>query len=186
MWLHLIDPHAPFRAAPDHLEVKTLLETVAHAPEVQADGTLVRTEFGNAHGVRSGELWFQPADRRRVEDYYDGAVRYTDTSLARLFDALRAWDRDVVVVLTADHGEEFWDHGGFEHGHDYYAEVTRVPLIFWGVGVSAGRQVDEPVGLIDVGATVGALAGLSDGLGDGTALTGVAGAAEQDLPLRFC
>ena len=31
-----------------------------------------------------------------------------------------------MAALTSDHGEEFWDHGGFEHGHDYYREVTRV------------------------------------------------------------
>ncbi|HUG51970.1 MAG TPA: hypothetical protein VMR21_00140 [Vicinamibacteria bacterium] len=45
---------------------------------------------------------------------------------------------------TADHGEEFWDHGHFEHGHDYYREVTWVPLVFWGPG--SVPAVDDPDG----------------------------------------
>jgi arylsulfatase A-like enzyme len=188
LWLHLIDPHSPFRRNPDHLELQSLLDEWHTEAEVQPDGTLVGEQFGEVMALRSGSLWIQPADRERMVEYYDGAVRYTDTALGPLFEAMRASDRDVLVVLTADHGEEFWDHGGFEHGHDYYSEVTRVPLVFCGAGVAGGRTVTEPVGLVDVPGTVLAMAGFEADAAQlgGEVLTGVAGPTEQDLPPRFC
>jgi arylsulfatase A-like enzyme len=56
---------------------------------------------------------------------------------------------ETLVVLTADHGEELFDHGGFEHGHSLYQELLHVPLAFWGPGVQPGR-IDAPVSLVDV------------------------------------
>jgi len=56
-------------------------------------------------------------------------------------------------VVTSDHGEEFWDHGAFEHGHSLHDEVIRVPLLLRvpGIGGAGGpRRVEEPVGLVDV------------------------------------
>jgi arylsulfatase A-like enzyme len=54
-----------------------------------------------------------------------------------------------LVILTADHGEELFDHEGFEHGHAKYDEVIRVPLMMWGAGVEPDR-VPGPVSLIDI------------------------------------
>jgi len=109
-------------------------------------------------------MWYLGAeDRRRIAEYYDRSVGYVDRHIGRLFVALRERHarRPVVAALTADHGEEFWDHGHFEHGHDYYSEVTRAPLLFWSPGtVPSERTVEELVGLVDVGATLTELAGL--------------------------
>jgi hypothetical protein len=63
------------------------------------------------------------------------------------------------VVVLSDHGEEFWDHGGFEHGHTLYDELLRVPMIVKGPGISAGR-FDEPVSLLDVAPTIAKAAGI--------------------------
>ena len=54
--------------------------------------------------------------------------------------------------MTSDHGEEFWDHGGFEHGHTLYDELIHVPLIVkFPAGVEPGRHaVSEPVRVLDV------------------------------------
>ncbi len=57
------------------------------------------------------------------------------------------------MILTADHGEEFLEHGGFEHGHAVFDEVVHVPLVIWGPGVRPGRS-DRAVSLRDVPATV--------------------------------
>jgi arylsulfatase A-like enzyme len=84
--------------------------------------------------------------------------------LGRLLDGLDALGlaQDTLVVLTADHGEEFLDHGGFEHGHTLYQELLRVPLFVRLPGVVApGSVVQEPVGLVDVAPTLCELAGLS-------------------------
>ena len=164
LWVHYIDPHTPYQADPALLDPAVLSEMVHQAqPPLREDGTVVGEVFAATDLVRSGTLWLGPRDRERLRQYYAGEVTYTDTHVGRLFEGLRARaaKRPVVAALTADHGEEFWDHGHFEHGHDYYREVTWVPLVFWGAGaVPAGRTVDSVVGLVDIAPTLIELAGL--------------------------
>jgi len=164
LWVHYIDPHTPFQADPARLDTAALMEMVHQdQPPVREDGTVVGDIFAATDLVRGGSLWLGPRDRERLKEYYAREVAYTDTHVGRLFEALRTRrsKRAVVAALTADHGEEFWDHGHFEHGHDYYREVTRVPLAFWGAGaVPAGRTVDTVVGLVDVAPTLVELSGL--------------------------
>jgi len=81
---------------------------------------------------------------------YLSEVAATDAAIGQALDGLGVRDRDLVVV-AADHGEEFREHGGKEHGFTLYEEVTRVPLIIafpnrW----HAGNVVESPVGLVDV------------------------------------
>lgn len=163
LWVHYIDPHVPMQADPAKLDVDAWMEMMREKrPEVADDGTVVGDVFFAVSQVRSGQLFLGPEDRRRLTDYYDRAVAYVDEHVGRLFAALRQrGGRPVIAVLTADHGEELWDHGHYEHGHDYYREVTWVPLVFWGPGaVPAGRTVDAVAGLVDVAPTLLALAGL--------------------------
>ena len=164
LWVHYIDPHTPYQADPDLLDPATLGEMMhQQLPEVREDGTVIGPVFAGTDLVRSGMLWLGPKDRQRLQDIYAGEVGYLDTHVGRLFDALRdrSGKRPVVAALTADHGEELWDHGHFEHGHDYYREVTWVPLVFWSPGaVPDGRTVTSVVGLVDVGPTLLDLAGL--------------------------
>lgn len=77
-----------------------------------------------------GEIPRQPGDAEILRTTYEAGVRYLDQSLGLLFDALResgVWDQ-LLVVVTSDHGEEFDEHGGFEHG-SLYEEVIAVPLL---------------------------------------------------------
>jgi arylsulfatase A-like enzyme len=89
---------------------------------------------------------------------YDSEVRTMDDRLKGLFEAL-GWDRDTLVLITADHGEEFWDRGYGGHAHTLHEELLHVPLI-----VSGGRfppgHVAAPVDLLDVLPTLRAYAGL--------------------------
>jgi arylsulfatase A-like enzyme len=61
--------------------------------------------------------------------------------------------RESLVALTADHGEELFDHGSFEHGHSVFQELIHVPLAFWGVGVRPGRE-PAAVSLVDLAPTL--------------------------------
>jgi arylsulfatase A-like enzyme len=161
MWVHYVDPHAPFQADPDSRAEN--LAPVPVVPKSQEDGTIIGKEFVNTTQVRGGEWWLIPKDRERIATYYDRAVRYLDEHVGRLFTALgeRAKTRTVIAALTSDHGEELWDHGGFEHGHDFYREVTQIPLFFWGPGViPGGLEIDEVVGIVDIPATLAELAGV--------------------------
>jgi arylsulfatase A-like enzyme len=65
-----------------------------------------------------------------------------------------------VLAVTADHGEELFDHGGLLHGWTLYEEVLRIPWVLWGPGrVPAGRVMTTRTDTLDVGATLLALAG---------------------------
>ena len=92
-----------------------------------------------------------------LADRYDGEVRNADDGVARLIAEMR-WrlTRDVIVVLSADHGEELRDHGGISHGSKLYDEQVRVPLIVDVPGVPP-RRVPSPVELVDVVPTLLAL-----------------------------
>jgi arylsulfatase A-like enzyme len=71
--------------------------------------------------------------------------------VGRFLDALEARGlmERALVVLLADHGEEFWEHGGFEHGHTFHQELLHVPLVFWAPPVRPQR-IDAPVSQVDV------------------------------------
>jgi arylsulfatase A-like enzyme len=95
---------------------------------------------------------------------YDGEIQYVDAHLGKLLEAVRKLPtaRDLVTVLTADHGEEFLDHGAFNHGYTLYEEQTLVPFI-----VSAPEQFDplrvsQQVRLIDAAPTLLELAGVEN------------------------
>ncbi len=87
-------------------------------------------------------------------DRYDGEIRNVDRALARLIRETRSrFRRPVIIAITADHGEEFRDHGGVYHGSTVYEEQVRVPLIVHVPGL-APRRVRAPVELIDVAPTL--------------------------------
>jgi len=100
---------------------------------------------------------FGPNDLHR----YDSEIAFTDHHLGRLFKVLHDHQRyrNTIVVVTADHGEEFKDHGHSRHTHQMYDEVIRVPLIIRSPGVPPGR-VQEAVAGIDVPPTMLRLAGV--------------------------
>lgn len=69
---------------------------------------------------------------------YDEEILAVDQQLGRLVDSIGM--DNTIFVFTSDHGEEFWEHNDFEHGHHLKSVLTHVPLVFWGEGVSVGRQ----------------------------------------------
>src|SRR5437773_236829 len=72
-----------------------------------------------------------PRDIAHLRALYDGDINYTDDRIGRLLDALKSLgiDRRTAVVVTADHGEGFFEHGRMRHGNSFYDELMRVPLI---------------------------------------------------------
>ena len=190
LWVHYIDPHSPFESSPDRVADNSMVHELGGGLTVYEDGRLVGERFAAVHEVRTGNLILGPGDRGRLAALYVAEVRYTDTHVGRLIDALQARAAPPVLALAADHGEELWDHGGFGHSHDYYAEVTRVPLVFAGPGVPAGRRVSGPVGLIDVGPTLLDLAGVGGGpegpeTETGRSLVSTWTDGDASFPLRF-
>ena len=105
--------------------------------------------------IRAGAIVRSEADRDFVRAAYDEEVLAVDAALAQLFAGLEARGlmESALVVLTADHGEELFEHGGFEHGHAMWQELLHVPLVVWGRGVAPGRD-RLPVSHVDVLPTV--------------------------------
>ena len=143
VYLHYIDPHEPYTPHPER-----------------------EPSFARDHGWRFGN------DRKRLlaSDLYDGEVRYCDDGLSELVKSLKQlgiWD-DALVVVTSDHGEEFFEHGWIGHGYSVYQELIRVPLLVRGPSIPRGQVVRPPVAILDLPATMLELAGTGvDKLGDG-------------------
>ncbi len=95
-------------------------------------------------------------------DLYDNNLSYLDRAFARFVEWLRQrglYDR-TVILFTADHGEQFWEHGASLHGHTLYEEDLRIPVVLLAHGVRA-RVEDVPVTAADMAPTILELAGYS-------------------------
>ncbi len=93
---------------------------------------------------------------------YDAEVRWLDNGLEKFVANLRAaglLGEDDWLIITSDHGEEFWEHEHWGHGQNLYHEVLRVPLIVIGPGVTAGKVVADPVSLVDLLPTLAEIPG---------------------------
>lgn len=88
---------------------------------------------------------------------YDGAIAYLDQELGKFFESLRElelYDRTVIIV-TADHGEEFYDHRGWGHGKSLFNEVLRVPLIIrYPAALPSGAVVTQTAQHVDLMPTI--------------------------------
>ncbi len=90
----------------------------------------------------------------RDVDRYDAEIAYVDRAIGELVDTVRARRPRTIVVVTADHGEEFGEHGGRYHGSTVYEEQVRVPLVVHAPGLVRAGRVPAPVGLVDLLPTV--------------------------------
>ena len=100
------------------------------------------------------------ADEARLRGLYSAGVAYNDHELemfmARVLE--RYAPEDVLLVVTSDHGEELFDHGGVLHGYSLYDEQLHIPMIVWWPGTVAEKAVDEPTVNVDLHASLSALA----------------------------
>ena len=88
-------------------------------------------------------------------DRYDSEIAAADDGLGAMVQAFRAARPNAIVIVTADHGEAFGEHGARYHGTTVYEEQVRVPLVISAPGlVAAGRRVDRPVQLVDLLPTI--------------------------------
>ena len=94
---------------------------------------------------------------------YDAEIAENDAAFGALLDELerRGLAGATAVLVTSDHGEEFYEHGGWKHGFTLYEEMLRVPLVLrLPGGAHAGRVVEGPVDQVDVVPTLLEVAGL--------------------------
>ncbi|RKY18160.1 MAG: hypothetical protein DRQ55_14085 [Planctomycetota bacterium] len=147
LFLHYTDPHDPYFAHPEFMP--------GPEPEGGFDGS--RRDLRRMDAAGTAALTEQ--DKQRIRWLYASEVAYGDRWLGALLDGLaeRVGD-EVLLVVTADHGEGLWDHAERAHGKDLYEEMIRVPLLVrWPAswGLAPGR-VPGVVQNLDVAPTVAA------------------------------
>jgi arylsulfatase A-like enzyme len=98
---------------------------------------------------------FTAEQRAHVQHLYDAALRYTDERLGALLELMETLNlrQNTWIVVTADHGEEFFEHGQLQHGRTLYQELLRIPLVFAGPGLAA-REILRPCMQVDILPTV--------------------------------
>jgi hypothetical protein len=87
---------------------------------------------------------------------YDGEIRWVDDHIAKLVELVDelGLTETTAIIVTADHGDEFFEHGFKGHTRTLYREVTQVPLIMRVPGIPPGKVVSEPVSLVDITPTI--------------------------------
>ena len=149
-YLHYMDAHVPY-----HQNRYTLMYTTSNNDDF-VPGSITYSKVEQS--MRSGKLTAQA--KEYLEALYDGQVRYVDMNIHRVMNFLKEQGLldNTLIIITSDHGEEFWDHGNFEHGHSLYNELLKVPLIITGRNLTH-KKIDDNIRLIDIAPTVVELAG---------------------------
>jgi arylsulfatase A-like enzyme len=113
--------------------------------------------------IVSGKLKMTPARWAQLKGLYDGEVEHLDGCFGALLDGLktRGLAESTAVVLLADHGEGFLEHGSMGHAYGQYAELTHVPLLLFAPGVGRGQKIATVVSHADVVPTILDLLGVA-------------------------
>ncbi len=153
LWVHFMDPHLPY-----HLRGPRGEKDPPEEPEWLAD---LGSEFQDGFfrdlpAVREGRALQSETARKALRQLYQREVLFADRQIGKMLRWMRSSKAtsDLVWVLTSDHGEEFWDDGGYEHGHTLHRSVLRVPLALGGAGLFAAGERGGTMRLSDVGPTL--------------------------------
>jgi arylsulfatase A-like enzyme len=146
LWLHFMDPHSPYYPTQKSMDIMGNGKT-----------TPSRSRYLNAFWNRDDLGISRLKSRRKsILELYDACIRSVDTQVERLVGVLRQfelWD-NCILAFTADHGEEFLEHGGRYHAPSKLTEeLIRVPLLLRVPGMTA-RVARSPFSLLHLAPTV--------------------------------
>lgn len=143
-WLHFISPHSPY----DYRTMATDFYDETYEGEFKTT-TTARFESDNDR------------DAQRIRDLYDGEIFYADRIFGRLMDVLEQQGllETTLIVVTADHGEEFLERGGYQHRY-LNEETVRIPFIMRHPKVAQGFRTDTLYSNVDLWPTLAALTGI--------------------------
>ena len=181
-YLHYMEPHDPYGPLP--------LKTPGFTPLNRSNGPLVLNRplfhgffpFEKAKTVSPGTL-------EGMIDLYDGEIRWTDYWIGELIQELKRRDlfEKTLIILTSDHGEEFYDHYAWGHGRSLFQEVIHVPLVLSCPEAlrEDGRRFSHRVRHIDIMPTILDFCGLAPPEGiAGESLVPILRGDEPPLPSR--
>lgn len=142
LWVHYMDTHFPFY--PNQRFLKEF------SSERGSKMDFLRTEYL----IKNNPKIVSKDTLQRVIDIYDSDIKFIDYNINLLLNELGEKRKKTLILLTADHGEEFKDHGDFSHKAKLYDELIHVPLIISGPGIPSDKKVDHPVSLMDLVPTI--------------------------------
>lgn len=143
LWLHYMDPHGPYQPLPRYQ--REFRDDVVGTRQAKQ---LWRRTVDDPTSITA-------AERETLVDLYDAEIRYTDAMISRF--VTEATDRglldDALLIIAADHGDLFGEHGKYGHPRCLYEQLIHVPLL---VRTPDGERltVDKPVENIDIGPTI--------------------------------
>jgi len=142
LFLHYFDPHTPYQP-PIQFAKKHYPKGLSIIPGSTKDVVSVIFNWPNKQAKDA---------LKALEALYEAEIDYTDSAIAKLYKKLQYWrmDQNTIIILVADHGEEFMDHGLMEHGFTLYEEQLRVPFIMYYPKAFKPHQVQAKASLIDL------------------------------------
>ncbi|HEX9104868.1 MAG TPA: sulfatase [Polyangia bacterium] len=145
MYLGTIDAHVSWRAHAPWI--------AKYDPEPYAGPFIKACLDPQLDKIVAGKLPVTDRDKTRIVALYDSDVSYNDQQFGKLVDLLNA--DDTMIIFTADHGEELWDHGKIGHGQSLREELVHVPLLIsYPPLFPPGKSVSEGVEIIDLLPTI--------------------------------
>ena len=151
LFLHLFDVHDPYTPPSPYDELYDPgYEGPIDGRDITGAGSLVHKDM--------------PArDLEHLLALYDGGISWIDSEVGRVLDALEelGLTEDTLVVITSDHGEEFFEHERKTHRKQLYRESVHVPLLLrWPGELPEGARITGPTGIIDIAPTILSAVGL--------------------------
>jgi arylsulfatase A-like enzyme len=148
LYAHLMEAHGPLAPPAEHATRFLDAESYRQARMLNQD----------AMAYMAGANPLTPQEMQLLVGLYDASISYVDEQLGRLLDALGG-DEDTVVMITADHGNSFGEHGILDHFFSVHQSLAAVPLVIRHHQIPVG-VVERPVGTIDLTPTILETAGL--------------------------
>ncbi len=136
VYIHTIDVHSPY-TPPEHF--LRLYDAQPYKGPIIPK--ITHAQIGD---IKTGKLSINYRDLERLRALYKGDVTYHDKYLGNFLQSLESLGflENTLVIITADHGEEFEEHGSFGHGHSLHQELTHVPLVMvWKGAVPKGKRI---------------------------------------------
>lgn len=159
MYIHLMDTHEPYNP-PRSYKAACLVPAQNKVPDFMLYQCL------RWQGIVSGREEIRERDMglfARARALYNASVRYVDDSVRTLVEYLAetGLDEDTLLVFSADHGEEFQEHGWLGHSRTLYEESLHVPLVFFGPDVARDSRMSDQASSLDIVPTILAACGVA-------------------------
>lgn len=148
IWIHYMDVHFPYKP-PKKFQFYFRSKSISNSDMSNLNNKMIQNDrLTKPEEMSEDEI-------RDIMDLYNGEIRYVDYAIKLLLKELSKMNilSDTLIIITADHGEQFWEHGDFGHGAKLYDELIRVPLIVYN-SMYKNIEIDEPVSLLDVSPTI--------------------------------